>query len=359
MASYHEKVAADLDRWIAAGLAPKENRAAMLAMLPAQRRVDAATALAWVGGVLLGVAAIAFIAANWDGIARLARFAILLFTFAAAAGAAAWASHKERELTANVALTIATLLFAACIGLTGQIFDIAGEPKAALRGAGIAGFALALAGRSTGAAVAALALTALGDFSDNTFWSTSSDAPWLIVAAPLCVALSLWWTSAALAHASAVGVLLALVWFQSQTNLDGPLMLLFSVALFGTAAGSRALVQQGTPHASTFYGWSIWGALMFFALAGIDAAPVSTGMGVAHRLAWLALSGGAIALGRFDRHLMITGIGVLSFMGAVSMLLADLGLNLLAAAGLFFACALAALVGGLLLRNAKQKGDEA
>jgi FtsH-binding integral membrane protein len=42
---------------------------------------------------------------------------------------------------------------------------------------------------------------------------------------------------------------------------------------------------------------------------------------------------------------------VLSFMGAVAALLTDLGLELMSAAMVFFVCALAALVGGLLLRR--------
>jgi O-antigen/teichoic acid export membrane protein len=66
---------------------------------------------------------------------------------------------------------------------------------------------------------------------------------------------------------------------------------------------------------------------------------------------WLVASGGLLALGRFDRHALVTAIGVLSLIAAICALLADLGLDLLASAGVFLVCALIALVAGLALRR--------
>lgn len=363
MASYRDKVARDLDRWIGAGLVSADKRDAIIATLPDARRLDAATALAWVGGALLGVAVIAFVAANWDGIPRLPRFALLLGFFAAACGAAAWAAHKQRPLLTDISLTVATLIFAAAIGLTGQIFDIAGDPQAALYGAGIAGMALALAGRSVGAAIATMIFIGFGDFqSGELFDSARLAAPWLIVFAPLGVALALRWSSASLAHASAIGMLFALFWFISKFEHESILALLFAVLLAGAAFASRWLAQQDRAHANVFYGWAAWGALMFFAIAGyIDRNYVTEFVqdktwDIVHRLAWLGLSGATIALGRFDRHAMVTAVGVLSFIGAVAALLTDLGLDLMSAAAVFFVCALIALIGGLMLRR-KEKAS--
>jgi uncharacterized membrane protein len=363
MASYRDKVSRDLDRWIASGLVPPDQRDAILATLPDARRLDAATALAWVGGALLGIAVIAFVAANWDGIPRLPRFALLLAFFAAACGGAAWAAHKQRPLLTDISLTVATLIFAAAIGLTGQIFDIVGDPKAALYGAGVAGMALALAGRSVGAAIATIIFVGIGDFQGGEWFDRALlAAPWLIVFAPLGIAMALRWSSAPLAHASAIGMLFALFWFVGRFEHQSMLALLFAIILAGAAFAARWLTQQDKAHASVFYGWATWGALMFFAIAGyIDRNYADEFMGAhtwgfAHRIAWLALSGAAIALGRFDRHAMVTAIGVLSFMGAVAALLTDLGLDLMSAAAVFFVCALAALIGGLLLRR-KEKAS--
>jgi hypothetical protein len=72
---------------------------------------------------------------------------------------------------------------------------------------------------------------------------------------------------------------------------------------------------------------------------------------VPHRAAWLVLAAAAAALGRNDRHGMITAGGVLAFFGAVSAILFDLGLSLMGAAALFLACSVLALAAGWLLRG--------
>src|SRR5262245_33666436 len=113
MASYKERVAQDLERWIAAGQVDAAQREAILASIPDARRLDAAAAMAWVGGVLLGVALIAFIGANWDLMPRLARFVVVLGVYAGGAGAAAWTISRGRPNIANGLLTFAALAFAA------------------------------------------------------------------------------------------------------------------------------------------------------------------------------------------------------------------------------------------------------
>jgi uncharacterized membrane protein len=354
MAAYKDRLTQDLDRWIAAGLAPAANREAMLATVPDARRLDAATALAWVGGLLLGIAAIAFVAANWDDLPRIARFIVILGAFALTACVGAWTAHKGRPIASDIALMVSALLFGAAIGLTGQIFDILGDPRAALYGGGLGALALAIAGRSTGAAIAALVFFGLGDFTAlDLFSSNGVDAPWLIVAAPLGVFLALRWRSAPLAHAAALGVLFALGWFGGRYDDEGPLFLLFAMVLTGAAGAARWLGKEDRPHASVFYGWAALGAISFFAIAGYanDEARAGETLGIVHRLAWLAASGALIALGRYDRHALVTGIGVISLLIAIAALLMDLDVNLMTAAAIFFLCALAAIVGGLLLRR--------
>jgi uncharacterized membrane protein len=355
MAAYKDRVKEDLDRWIAAGLVPAEQREAILATIPETRRLDAATALAWVGGLLFGIAIIAFIAGNWEGMAKLTRFAVLLISFLAISGLAAWAAHKERVVASNILLMIAALVFAASIGLTGQIFDIAGDPRSASYGAGLAAFALALAGRSTGAATVGLIFIALGDFTDRSWFSSEpTEAPWMLLFAPLGGYLALRWGSAPLAHVSALAIIYCFGWYSGRTEEDAGVFLFISILLAAMAGGARWLFNQDKPFAGIFYGWFAAAALVFFAIAGYlpwfgDAE--SHGAGIAHRLVWLAASGGVLALGRYDRHGLVSAIGVLSLIVAICALLTDLGLDLLAAAGIFLLCAIAALAAGLMLRK--------
>ena len=359
MAAYKDRVKQDLDRWIAAGLVGADKRDAILATIPDARRLDAATALAWVGGLLLGIAVIAFVAANWDVTPKLVRFAILLAAFLGFAGLGAWAAQRERAVLSNIALMIAALVFAASIGLTGQIFDIAGDPRSAAYGAGLAGLALALAGRSTGAATVGLVFVAIGDIVERSwFESSDAEAPWMLVAAPLGALLALRWGSAPLAHVSALAIIYCFGWFAGRTEAEAGVFLFLSIGLGAMAAGARWLYTQERAFAGVFYGWFAAGALLFFAIAGYlpwFGEEGSQAANVAHRIVWLAASGGLLALGRYDRHGLITAVGVLSMIVAISALLMDLGLDLLAAAAVFLVCAIAALVAGLALRR-KQGG---
>lgn len=358
--AYRERVQADLDRWIAAGFVPAENRDAILATLPASRRLDAGTALAWVGGVLFAVAVVAFVAANWDAIPRLGRFGLILSAFLGFAGAGAYASHRGRETMADIALSIAALIFAAAIGLTGQIFDIAGDPRAAAYGAGAAALALSLAGRSSGAMIAAIAFVAMGDFTDRRFLDVDLDegAPWLLLVAPLGAYLAVRWSSAALAHAAGVALIACGVWFAVRVEADGPVLLLLALLLCCGAAIARRLRQREGAFGAVFYGWFVAGTLIFLAFAGyLDwfDAPPGFALGIAHRMLWLLASVSAIALGRFDRHALVTASGVLSLIAAIFALLGDLQLDLLASALVFLFCAMMAAFAGWLMRERKAR----
>lgn len=354
MPTYKDRVQADLDRWISAGLVDADKRAPILATLPEARRLDAATALAWVGGILFGIAVVTFVSANWDAIPRLPRFALLLVAFLGFAGAGAWSAGKQPILS-NILLMVTALIFASAVGLTGQIFDIVGNPRTASYGAGLAALALALAGRSTGAAAVGLVMIGLGDFVEHDWFSGGdTDAPWMLFAAPVGAFLALRWGSAPLAHLSGLAIIYCFGWFAARAHADAAIFFFLSVLLGGLAAAARWLYVQERPFAGVFYGWFAWGALMFFALAGYiplfggHEGPLS---GAAHRLVWLGASGGLLALGRYDRHLAVSAVAILSLIGAAFALMTDLGLNLIVAAGVFLLCAIAAMAAGLVLRG--------
>ena len=240
MTAYKDRVKADLDRWISAGFVAADKREPILATLPETHRLDAATALAWLGGILFGIAIITFISANWDAIPRLPRFVLLLATFLGFAGAGAWTADR-RPIFSNILLLVTALIFASAIGLTGQIFGIVGNPRTASYGAGLAAFALALAGRSTGAAAVGLVLIGLGDFVEHDWFSGGdTDIPWILFAAPLGGFLALRWSSAPLAHLSGLAILYCFTWFAARTNADAAVFLFLSVVL-SCLRGDRSL----------------------------------------------------------------------------------------------------------------------
>ncbi len=349
MPSYRDRVGQDLGRWIDAGLVPEASRAPILATIPDARRLDAATALAWVGAVLAGLAVIAFISANWDAIPRLGRFAIILGVFASAAGAAAWASERGRPNLANGFLTFGAIAFAGAIGLTGQIFDIAGDPRSALYASSVVAAALALAGRGSGALIFALLAIGLADGPGP--WDHPGLVPWLAFAAPAAAALAVRWRSTSLAHVSAIGVVYAALWIGAKVDHHAIVLLAATAVLVGLAAAGRWLAaKREVGLGSVFYGWFVWGAFAAFIAAGY--AHDGHALDLVHRIVWLAAAGGAVALGRHDRHALVTAAGVVGLLGSISAILVDLGVNLLTSAAVFFIAALVAAAAGLALRRA-------
>lgn len=348
MAGYRHRLEQDLDRWIAGGLVPGESRAAILASVGESRRLDAATSLAAVGAAFLGIAVVAFVAANWDAIPRLARFVLVLGVFLALCGGAAWAARRERPGLRNGLLAIAALVYAAAIGLTGQIFDIAGSPPAALHGAGLAAGLLALAGRSSGAAMAGLVLLGLGDMSDGPFREETA-LPWLAFGAPAGAALAWLWRSSPLAHTAGLGLVVGAMLLVMRLGPPNDAGLLATAAGFAAlAAAARWRRETEGAAAGALFGWCVLGALCFFVIAGFEGRDLE---GLPHRIVWLAISAGLLALGRADRHGAVSGLAVVSLIGAVCAILFDLGLGLMSAAGVFAVSALAALVAGWLMRR--------
>lgn len=338
--TYRRRLEQDLDRWIEEGLVPQQSRAAILADTNSPSSLSAANALAVIGGLLLGAAVIAFVAANWGGIPRAVRFGMILTLFLGVSGAGAWAS-RGRPLLANILLAVAALIYAAAIGLTGQIFDLAGDPQTALRGAGLAAALLAVAGRSSAAAVAALLLLALGEFTGGF---RQDETRWLIFAAPLGGFLAWRWKSIPLTHAASLAMILGA--FSLAAKGDTMTWLLAAAA--GLAALAAPARLSGARLGAIAAAWFIWGALAFYGFGGVEA---KAGLLVAHRAGWLLLSGGVIALGLHDRQGTITAAGVTAMIAAVCLILSDLGLGLMAAAGLFALCAVVALAAGAVLHR--------
>ena len=148
----------DLDRWIAAGWVQPEHRAAILADHAGRPGPwSAAGAGLILGAVLLALAALSFVAANWAGMPALARFALILGALWAALGTAGEAFRRNNPALGHALALVGAALFGAAIMLTAQTFNIS-----AFRNTGILVWALgALAIAITIPSRPALALSAL------------------------------------------------------------------------------------------------------------------------------------------------------------------------------------------------------
>ncbi|MBI1339266.1 DUF2157 domain-containing protein [bacterium] len=351
MSRYKRRLERDLDRWVADGLVPAASKSLILERVTDQPRFDAATALAIIGVVFLGAAIIAFTAANWDGIPRIVRFLLLLSAFAAAAGGAAYALHSKRILTSDALLTLAAAIFAASIGLTGQVFDIAGDPRAALIGAAVGATALGLAGRSIGAVTAGIVFAGLSDVTDTFGAGLDAIPPTVLLFAAIGAVCAVRWRSAVLYHVVSIGGLAGLLLWILRAEPSAAWFMVLAMIAGIVAAAARAGKEGKDPNLSIVYGWMVWGALFFFMLGGFGWSGEAALPGLLHRIIWLGAGAGVIALGRHDGHALVTAGGVLAVFGAMAALLMDLGLDLISASLVFGVGSLIALGVGLWLRR--------
>ncbi|WBQ09626.1 DUF2157 domain-containing protein [Hyphomonadaceae bacterium ML37] len=122
---YLKRLARDLDRWIADGLVPAQNRQAILdSAAPSPRRWSAAGAAATLGAILLALAALSFVAANWSELPKLARFILILAALWASLGGAAAAFARGAPALGHALALLGAALFGAAIMLTAQTFNM-------------------------------------------------------------------------------------------------------------------------------------------------------------------------------------------------------------------------------------------
>lgn len=270
--AYRKRLDADLARWQADGtITPDIGAAIRNSFSPLPAAVNIATVVAIVGGLLIAAAFLAFVAANWSGIARPMRFAILLAGIASSYGLGAVFARTERPILADLAAAVGAIIFGAAIALTGQMYHLDGDFAAALLlWAGGAMAAAALTG-SRGALAVALTV--------GVIWSTMrvdevGSFPhlafvlfWLIGAA-----LALAWNAPVARHLVALA---APIWWLAAVIATGDVS--------GAASGAATLVAGyallfGAGHAMATFGRAAMQSLGLtlstyagFALAGVLA----------------------------------------------------------------------------------------
>lgn len=141
------QLADNVARWHASGWVTDDGRRAILAELDgAPRPSRLPTILAMLAAVLLGFAAMTFVAANWEAMSRLARLLLLLAGLWSAYGVAALLMRRRLDGFAHAAVLTGVALFGAGIMLVAQMYHLDGNPPDAVllwaAGALVAGAAL-------------------------------------------------------------------------------------------------------------------------------------------------------------------------------------------------------------------------
>jgi len=339
---YREQLTRDLERWIANGWVPAASRELILADIPAEAPGRTALWLGMIGATLAGLAVIAGIADNWAVIPRALKLGVLLALLWATLGGAAWAATRGRPNAVNALTLVAALIFAASIGLLGQSLNIPGDPNTVLLVGAVGAGLLTFAGASSAAGLVYLVFAGLWYWNDSRpAWSDTLTTADLYAALFLLggLAAARLQRSRILGHASllcAGPLALALAFHALPHDAESA----YAAAGLWGALGAVSLigVYLGRSGAGIPLGWSAWHGLFAFGFAGLFVEPI-----LLHRISWIAISIGVIALVARARQAWALAAGLISLVIACFTMLVDLGLGLGTAAAVFGVAALAVL----------------
>lgn len=273
--TYRQRLEADLARWEADGvIAPASAVAIRNALPPLPAGINIAVVVAIVGGLLIAAAFLAFVAAHWTEIARLARFAILLAGMVVAGGLGAWFATTGRNVLADLCASIGAIVFGAGIALVGQMYHLGEDFAGGMLLWSIGAFAGALLTGSRGALAVGLVAASIWTCMRTTDTPDALHLPfiavWLVAAATAFA-----WNSRVAAHLVAIALL---PWWiatslrfefdgaQSSFLLANGAALVFGAGLAIAAAPSPRALRLGSV-------LSTYGAL---ALAGVAFLEVTT-----------------------------------------------------------------------------------
>jgi uncharacterized membrane protein len=120
----------DIERWVSEGLIREDQAAAIRARQAAPRssarRAHVVSVLALTGSAIAGVGVILFVGANWDGIPRALRVALLLALLVGSYGLGFVLRHSRgtHPLIGSGLLLLGGISFGASIFLVGQMYDV-------------------------------------------------------------------------------------------------------------------------------------------------------------------------------------------------------------------------------------------
>ena len=260
MWGYRRRVLLDVARWKNSGWISASAHDQILADVEGQGgSIHLANVLAMLASVLLGFAAISFVAAHWNEIGRLWRLVLLCGLIWAGYGAAGFFQARNRRGFADAAMLFAVAMFGASIMLISQMFHIDGNPPdgVLLWGAGalLAGVLL----RSNAALALAMVLAVIwgwleAEYQHSVYW------PFLVAWGVIATAFA-WqrWTPGL--HLSGLALSLFVVFSAVLLDSNGSYSWHFVTAI-GLAAAVLGIAGERWAPASPAPAFAFWQALL-------------------------------------------------------------------------------------------------
>ena len=188
----------DLDRWQASGWLTSDGANALRAEFEAsQTSIRLAHVFAMLAAVLIGFAAMSFVAANWQEMSKLLRIAIIFAGLWALLALAGWLWLRDHRGFGDAAVLAAVTLYGAGIMLIAQMYHMDGHPPDAVLLWGGGAVATGLLTRSNPVLAAALVLFIVWSLMETfmvTFQWPDRHVHWTFLPAWAVVAAGFAWT---------------------------------------------------------------------------------------------------------------------------------------------------------------------
>ena len=273
MWGYRRRVCLDVARWKNSGWISANAHDQILADIEGQGgSIHLANVLATLASVLLGFAAISFVAAHWNEIGRLWRLVLLFGLIWLGYGAAGFFYSRNRGGFADAAILFAVAMFGASIMLISQMFHIDGHPPDGILLWGVGALLAGMLLRSNAALALAMVLAVIwgwleAEHRHSIYWPFL--AAWGAITAGF-----VWqrWTPGL--HMSGLALSLFVMFSAALLDRHGSYSFYFVTAI-GLAAAAVGIVgerlQPGFPASSS----ALWHALVAYgaltAFAGLLA----------------------------------------------------------------------------------------
>lgn len=160
--TYQRKLVKDLEKWVDEGIISEKNAEDIFNTLPESKLTERLPSIiAILGAVLICFGILAFVAANWYGIPKAARLALLGAGMWAAYGSAGILHKRGAYWLFEAAILIGVTIYIAGIVLIAQMYHMDGHYPDAILMAGAGALAAALLVRSIGALIVSIAMLTL------------------------------------------------------------------------------------------------------------------------------------------------------------------------------------------------------
>lgn len=251
---YRRRLQHDLEIWRDKGWVTRDGATAILASLSHDGRARTATVLGFLGAVLIALAAVAFVASNWDAFPRPLRMIVLVAGMAVAYGIAGLLARARHPSFSDAAVFTGAALFGASIVLVAQSYHLSGDYPDALLLWGAGALLAAVLGSSRASLVLALIVFGLWSWYEVTEFGWIVHWPFLI-SLVLVAATAVWWRWSAGLHLAVLALggwigisVIGLAWNRDWSGA-ATVLLLFAIGIAAFGAG-RVIAVSGGPAAS-------------------------------------------------------------------------------------------------------------